>query len=122
MKKLGLSKFEVELGEEIELTISSLNESLQLPIVLLDGDLVEPNVIVANTTKYRFQFAKTVDESHQCVVRLPDLGLENTGYKIELFGAGRSVANQTITPGERQGLGNLIYTFSTHGAGGGSNK
>ena len=122
MKKLGLSEFAVELGEEVELTISSFNIS-DLPIIIyLDGDPVEPHNRFANTTSYKFQIAKPVGEFQQVLVQLPDTGFQNAEYKLELFGAGESIEHQLIRPADRQSFGNLIYTFSTHGAGGGSNK
>ena len=120
MKKLGLSEFAVELGEEIELTISSFNIP-HVPTVYLDGEPVEPHGIFANTTSYKFQIAKP-GESHQCIVQLPDLGFHNAEYMLELSGAGESVEHQLIRPADRQPFGNFIYTFSTHGAGGGANK
>lgn len=119
MKKLN-SEFAVKLGEEIELTISSVN-MLHQPIVLLDGTPVEPDVTVSDTVTYKFQVAKPVGHSHLCVVELPTFDLHKAPYKVELLAAGERVEYDFIKAADRQGFGNLIYTFSTHGSGGGAN-
>lgn len=123
MKKLGFSKFEVEIGEEVELKITPTNVARQRPTVHVDGQPIEPSVSFDKATTYNVMIGLQEGELHECTVRLPDSSFDDAAiYKLELFGNGRFVAKQVIMPGERQGLGNLIYTFSTHGYGGGSNR
>lgn len=119
MKKLK-SEFAVKLGEEIELTISSVN-MLHQPIVLLDGHRIQPDDTFTNTLRYKFQVAKPVGESHRCEVELPHFSGHDAPFKVELLAAGEPVEFELVNPADRQRFGNLIYTFSTHGSGGGAN-
>jgi hypothetical protein len=121
MKKLGSFHFDVELGEEISLLISFIDMA-HMPMVSLDGIPIEPHGKYANVAGYTFRATKPVGQSHHCMVHLPDATFPNAEYNIELFGSGESIEHQLVKPTGPQSIGNLIYTFSTHGSGGGGRE
>ena len=118
MKKLGSFNFDVELDEVIRLTISFIDLA-DLPTVLLDGVPIAPDGISTNVADYTFRATKPVGQSHQCFVHLPHASFPNAEYKVELFGSGEPIEHQLVKPTGSQPIGDLIYTFSTHGSGGG---